>query len=48
MHKVKLAQVKMWLGWLIDRLDMTIAVEWDVKPQTKLNHLVCSTVFYVN
>ena len=23
------------MGRLIDRLDMTIAVDWDVKPQTK-------------
>ena len=40
MHKVlvyclvKFAQVKVWLGERT-RLDMTIAVDWGVKPQTK-------------
>ena len=44
---VKLAEEKVWLGELTeacpgksvvrltDSLDMTIAVDWDVKPQTK-------------
>ena len=24
--------------WLSERLDMTVAVDWDVKPQTKTNY----------
>ena len=31
---VKLAQEKMRLGVRTDHLDMTIAVDWDVKPKT--------------
>ena len=40
MHKVlvnrlvKFVQEKMWF---VNRIDMTIAVDWDVKPQTKPN-----------
>ena len=33
---VKLAQEKSVFRWT-DRLDMTIAVDWDIKPQTKQN-----------
>ena len=30
---LKLAQEKVWFGELTDRLYMTIAVDWDIKPQ---------------
>ena len=33
---VKLAQEKSVVRWT-DRLDMTIAVDWDIKPKTKQN-----------